>query len=166
MSRDYTVGAADPTTAVVAVPTAPLAGSVVKVPADADPADVPKAIIELVNSLPKAADLATVAPSDPASAAVVGVSTKAAREDHQHKTELPAHVLADAKKVLTVDATGTAVGWAAVDALPAVTAADNDAVLHVAAGKWAKGPKITKHTAAPTATDAGTDGDLWFVYKA
>ncbi len=107
MSRDYTVGAADPTTAVVAVPTAPLAGNVVKVPADADPADVPKAIIELVNSLPKAADLATVAPSDPASAAVVGVSTKAAREDHQHKRELPAPLGVDKGKPVVVNVTGS-----------------------------------------------------------
>ena len=107
MSRDYTVGDADPTTAVVAVPTAPLVGNVVKVPADADPADVPKAIIELVNSLPKAADLATTAPSDPATTAVVGTSTKAAREDHQHKRELPAPLGVDKGKPIVVNVTGS-----------------------------------------------------------
>ena len=122
MSRDYTVGAADPTTAVVAVPTAPLAGNVVKVPADADPADVPKAIIELVNSLPKAADLATVAPSDPASAAVVGVSTKAAREDHQHKRELPAPLGVDKGKPVVVNVTGSGYTLGAVPVDLATTA--------------------------------------------
>ena len=122
MSRDYTVGDADPTTAVVAVPTAPLVGNVVKVPADADPADVPKAIIELVNSLPKAADLATVAPSDPATTAVVGTSTKAAREDHQHKRELPAPLGVDKGKPVVVNVTGSGYTLGAVPVDLATTA--------------------------------------------
>jgi len=48
--------------------------------------------------------------------------------------------------------------------LPTVTAADNDAVLHVAGGKWVTGPHISIHTAAPTAAD-GADGDIWITFK-
>ena len=60
-----------------------------------------------VHALP----LATTAPSDPAAVAAKGVAELAARADHQHKAELPAHVAADANKVLTVDASGTTVAW-------------------------------------------------------
>jgi hypothetical protein len=72
---------------------------------------------------PAAAGGATVAttevPLAPAAVAKVGsASGVAARADHVHPAELPAHAVGQSGQVLTVDATGTGVEWAAVDALP------------------------------------------------
>ncbi len=250
MSRNYTIGAADATTGVAANPSAPNKGVVVAIPAEAEHLDVPKALIDFVNSMPRWGASLAVKPPLAAGTAAVGASLLAAKADHVHPTEIPAHSAATNGKVLAVDTTGALAwvtpaapvtelkppvasaaalpaagntdgdirvtlddghmhiwndnpaGWtnmgpaaastvltatvagkapAAAGAigsdpagahadhvhpaeLPTVVANDDDAILHVAAGKWAKGPKITKHTAAPTTANPGTDGDLWFVF--
>jgi len=110
MSRNYTVGAADATTGVAAVPTAPNAGVAVKIPAETEHLDVPKALIDFVNSMPKfGGNLSSAAPNA-AGTAASGTSQLGARADHVHPAEIPAHSAATNGKVLAVDTTG-ALAW-------------------------------------------------------
>ena len=156
MSRSYTVGAADTTTAAAAVPAAANKGMVVQIPDETERLDVPKALIDFANSLPfiHAVPLATTPPAA-AGTAAVGAGTAAAREDHVHPSELPTHAAADSGKRLAVKADGT-LEWVAVTAeLPAHTAADADKLLAVKADgalEW------RAHKTAPTWGDikAGT----------
>jgi hypothetical protein len=109
--------------------------------------------------------LAAAAPLDPAAAAAVGTGTKAARDDHQHKAELPAHVLADASKHLAVDAAGTGVEWVTPPTeLPAYTVADKDKVLTVDAAGTAVGwvAPASPLVVAATAPPLTKDGAQWF----
>ena len=96
----------------------------------------------------------TVAGKDLAAAAAVGTSQDAARADHVHKQELPAHVLADASKHLAVDAAGTGVEWVTPPTeLPVSVAADKGKILTLDATGlkpiWEKAPEeLPAHTVA------------------
>jgi len=116
------------------IPTGkPLAGSTVVVPKTVDPLDVRQAIVDLADSLPAApagVALATTAPADPAASAAVGSGTTAAKADHVHKKELPAHAAANANHVLHVDATGLVTEWRALTDLTELkSAVANEAAL-------------------------------------